>query len=71
MLKPDPVTLRNILDGLGPGDLLQLELQTRELFARSVGVLRNTSRGDADLHALDVRLSMLPHSPFGFERGPD
>lgn len=53
LLKPDQATLRTILDGLGPGDLLHIELQTRELFTKAVAHLR-TTHGVADSHALDV-----------------
>lgn len=55
LLKPDRAFLRRILDELPPGNLLQLEEQTRELFLRSVKALRD-GQGAADLHALDVRL---------------
>jgi len=55
LLKPDRASLRRILDALPPGDLLHLEPQTRQLFARSVAALRD-SQGAADLHALDVRI---------------
>ncbi|OIW25753.1 DUF1741-domain-containing protein [Coniochaeta ligniaria NRRL 30616] len=58
LLKPDQTALRTILDGLGPGDLLHIELQTRELFTRAVSNLR-TTHGVADLHALDTLKTFL------------
>jgi hypothetical protein len=54
LLRPDRPSLRKILDDLGPNELLQLQLQTRQLFSRAVAALRNPY-GVADLHALDVR----------------
>ncbi|KAJ9149245.1 DUF1741-domain-containing protein [Pleurostoma richardsiae] len=58
LLKPDRASLRRILDALPPGDLLHLEPQTRQLFARSVAALRD-SQGAADLHALDTLSTFL------------
>ena len=57
LLKPDQPALRSILEELGPGgdDLLHIELQTRELFARAVACLKGAgAHGFADGHALDV-----------------
>lgn len=53
LLKPDRTSLRRDLDELTPGDLLQIEEQTRELFSRSVKALKG-AQGVAELHALDV-----------------
>ncbi|KAJ9152289.1 DUF1741-domain-containing protein [Coniochaeta hoffmannii] len=58
LLKPDQAALRTILDGLGPGDLLHMEVQTRELFTRAVIHLR-TMQGVTDLHALDTLKTFL------------
>ncbi|KAK4167486.1 hypothetical protein QBC43DRAFT_311959 [Cladorrhinum sp. PSN259] len=54
LLKPDRTSLRRILDEITPGDLLHLhQAQTRQLFARAVGSLKNPY-GVADLHALET-----------------
>lgn len=53
LLKPDRASLRRILDELSEADLLEMEEQTRELFARSVKTLRGTGGTDR-LNALDV-----------------
>ncbi|KAK3936599.1 hypothetical protein QBC46DRAFT_321191 [Diplogelasinospora grovesii] len=58
LLKPDRPSLRSILDGLGPGDLLHLDIQTRQLFARAVAALK-ISHGVSDLHALDTLSTFL------------
>lgn len=67
MLKPDRVSLRHMLEELGPGDLLQLQHQSRELFSRAVASLK-TAQGEADVHALDVSLEVLHGEP-GLQRG--
>lgn len=43
-----------MLAALTPGDLLQLQAQTRQLFAKAAETLK-TGRGVADIHALEVR----------------
>ncbi|KAK3984310.1 hypothetical protein QBC44DRAFT_337215 [Cladorrhinum sp. PSN332] len=54
LLKPDRPSLKRILDEITPGDLLHLhQAQTRQLFARAVGALKNPY-GVADLHALET-----------------
>ncbi|KAL2259292.1 hypothetical protein VTK26DRAFT_7095 [Humicola hyalothermophila] len=53
LLRPDRPALRQILDEIGPNDLLHLEQQTRQLFARAIATLKNPY-GVADLHALDT-----------------
>ncbi|GAB1312674.1 Armadillo-like helical domain-containing protein [Madurella fahalii] len=53
LLRPDRPSLRQILDEIGPNDLLHLQLQTRQLFSRAVAALKNP-HGVADLHALDT-----------------
>ncbi|TDZ24839.1 UPF0588 membrane protein [Colletotrichum orbiculare MAFF 240422] len=53
LLRPDRAALRKILDGLGPADMLALEEDTRELFARAVAAVKS-GQGVADLHALDT-----------------
>ncbi|KAK1751055.1 hypothetical protein QBC47DRAFT_392134 [Echria macrotheca] len=58
LLRPDRSSLRRILDEISPNDLLQLDLQTRQLFARAVAALRST-HGVADLHALDTLSTFL------------
>ncbi|KAL2265841.1 hypothetical protein VTJ83DRAFT_6941 [Remersonia thermophila] len=63
LLRPDRPSLREILDDIDPNELLQLEHQTRQLFARAVGALRNPF-GVADLHALDT-LSVFMASVLG------
>lgn len=63
LLKPDRASLRRILDELSPGDLLQMEEQTRELFARSVRTLKRKDKQQiaaADLNALDVCRNGVP-----------
>lgn len=59
LLKPDLPALRRILDELGPGDLLHIELQTQELFARAVATLRTSQGLAAELHALDTLKAFL------------
>jgi hypothetical protein len=49
--------LKRILDSIGPGNIVELEEQTRELFARAVAAVR-VGQGVADIHALDVSLAM-------------
>ncbi|KAK3683289.1 hypothetical protein B0T22DRAFT_467605 [Podospora appendiculata] len=58
LLKPDRPSLRHILDEIGPNDLLQFDLQTRQLFARAVSALK-TGHGVADFHALDTLSTFL------------
>ncbi|KAK0614397.1 hypothetical protein B0T14DRAFT_606696 [Immersiella caudata] len=58
LLKPDRPALRRILDEIAPGELLHLDLQTRQLFSRAVAALRNP-HGVADLHALDTLSTFL------------
>ncbi|KAL2132063.1 hypothetical protein VTI74DRAFT_4265 [Chaetomium olivicolor] len=53
LLRPDRSALRQILDEIGPNDLLHLQHQTRQLFAQTVAALKNPY-GVADLHALDT-----------------
>ncbi|KAL2196994.1 hypothetical protein P885DRAFT_68893 [Corynascus similis CBS 632.67] len=53
LLKPDRPALRQILDATRPNDLLQLQHQTRQLFAQAIAALRQPF-GVADLHALDT-----------------
>ncbi|KAL1856898.1 hypothetical protein VTK73DRAFT_8204 [Phialemonium thermophilum] len=59
LLRPDHAALRDILNQLGPEDLLHLQHRTRELFSRAVAVLKITSHGSADLHALDTLNTFL------------
>lgn len=53
LLRPDRPALRQLLDEIGPNDLLHLEHQTRQLFACAIATLKNPY-GVADLRALDV-----------------
>ncbi|KAI8630796.1 hypothetical protein F5Y19DRAFT_34113 [Xylariaceae sp. FL1651] len=53
LLKPDRASLLDILDDLGPDDLINLQPQTRQLFFRAVASLKAGS-GTADLHALET-----------------
>ncbi|TPX13543.1 uncharacterized protein E0L32_006014 [Thyridium curvatum] len=59
LLRPERASLRRLLDGLSAGELLQLEEQTRQLFARAVGALKGTTGGAqqevAEGHALELR----------------
>lgn len=54
LLKPDRATLQRTLGDLSPDDLIALQAQTRQLFARAVACLRQGG-GNASLHALEVR----------------
>ncbi|KAL2160737.1 hypothetical protein VTH06DRAFT_934 [Thermothelomyces fergusii] len=58
LLRPDRPALRKILDEARPNDLLQLQHQTRQLFARAIAALRQPY-GVADLHALDTLSTFL------------
>ncbi|KAK4131647.1 DUF1741-domain-containing protein [Trichocladium antarcticum] len=53
ILRPDRPALRQILEEISPNDLLNLQYQTRQLFAQAVAALKNP-HGVADLHALDT-----------------
>ncbi|KAL3960433.1 hypothetical protein ACCO45_005550, partial [Purpureocillium lilacinum] len=53
LLRPDRATLRTILSDLSPADVLHLEPQTRDLFARAIDAVK-TGQGRAPLHALDT-----------------
>ncbi|KOS22775.1 UPF0588 membrane protein [Escovopsis weberi] len=53
LLRPDRAALRQILDGMRPGDVLLLEAQMRELFARAVAAVKG-AKGNAPSHALDT-----------------
>ncbi|PSS20412.1 hypothetical protein M430DRAFT_66110 [Amorphotheca resinae ATCC 22711] len=53
LLKPDRATLNRILLDLSPDDLLQLQVQTRQLFSRAVACIKAGS-APADAHALDT-----------------
>lgn len=53
LLRPERPALKRLLEELGPGDMLVLEEQTRELFAQCVEAIKG-GRGVAEGHALDV-----------------
>ncbi|RYP01830.1 hypothetical protein DL764_006061 [Monosporascus ibericus] len=53
LLKPDGASLQNILTDLSPDELISLQPQTRQLFARAVQLLKKGG-GVADLHALET-----------------
>ncbi|UNI19775.1 hypothetical protein JDV02_005932 [Purpureocillium takamizusanense] len=58
LLRPDRATLRTILADLSPTDVLHLEPQTRDLFARAIDTVK-TGQGRAPLHALDTLIIYL------------
>ncbi|KFY82241.1 hypothetical protein V500_10697 [Pseudogymnoascus sp. VKM F-4518 (FW-2643)] len=58
LLKPDLATLRRILGGLSPSDLLNLQNQTRSLFPRAIKCIKAGS-APADTHALDTLTVLL------------
>ncbi|KFA67086.1 hypothetical protein S40285_03016 [Stachybotrys chlorohalonatus IBT 40285] len=53
LLRPDPNTLRSILNELHPADVLLLEAQTRELFRQAIATIKH-GPSLARLHALDT-----------------
>ncbi|KXJ96470.1 hypothetical protein Micbo1qcDRAFT_1020 [Microdochium bolleyi] len=53
LLKPDRPSLQTILGQLSPDDLIALQPQTRQIFARSVAALKHGG-GIVDLHALET-----------------
>ncbi|RYP17616.1 hypothetical protein DL765_004398 [Monosporascus sp. GIB2] len=53
LLKPDGTSLQKILTDLSPDELISLQPQTRQLFARAVQFLKKGG-GVADLHALET-----------------
>ncbi|PKS10903.1 hypothetical protein jhhlp_002661 [Lomentospora prolificans] len=53
LLRPERAALKRILDSLKPGELLQLESQTRALFSTAVAVAKG-GRNGADVHSLDT-----------------
>ncbi|KAH6621617.1 hypothetical protein B0J18DRAFT_432959 [Chaetomium sp. MPI-SDFR-AT-0129] len=58
LLRPDRPALRKILNDQSPDDLLQLNHQTRQLFAQATTALRRPY-GVADLHALETLSTFL------------
>ncbi|KAL2109746.1 hypothetical protein VUR80DRAFT_2074 [Thermomyces stellatus] len=53
LLRPDRAALKWILDELSPADILQLDVQTRDLFRRAVTAVKS-GRNGADVHALET-----------------
>ncbi|KEY69532.1 hypothetical protein S7711_02067 [Stachybotrys chartarum IBT 7711] len=53
LLRPDPNTLRSILNELHPADVLLIEAQTRELFRQAIATIKH-GPSLARLHALDT-----------------
>jgi hypothetical protein len=58
LLRPDRNALKEVLGAIRPSDVLALEDQTRELFARAIITLKE-NHGSSQLHALDVCLAMF------------
>ena len=55
-MRPDRLALKKMLNDIPPSDMLLMENQTRELFARAVEMLKTGPETTAASHALDVRL---------------
>lgn len=59
LLPPNRAALRTLLREMRPADVVLLDIQTRELFARGVATVKR-GKGAAVAHALDVRSLMPP-----------
>ncbi|GAB0144029.1 hypothetical protein EsHS_00004524 [Epichloe bromicola] len=52
LLRPDPQSLRNLLNDISPSDVLLFEGRTREIFSKAIAAVK-TGQGLAPQHALD------------------